>query len=717
MIGAQALPPLTWSIALGLDIWCGQFNIVDGNVYEEGPYVGVFEGTRHAADVGVYIVAEPVGAASAALCDTVVEAVARAFGSPEHALTANLLRAVGAGHQHVRDWNRLHGGNGAAGVGLSCLAVRNNEAYLAQCGPALAVAHAAGRYRVAAPTGDDSRRPLGLGDRAAPVFTRFTVGPGDVILLTFSAADRLIDRGTLISLVSAPPDEAMPALYVRSKSAQAFGALYVAMLEPEPPGAEHRGSGSASAPPAAPPPARPTGQPPPTARTSLASRPARAAPAPAATAAPAHTAPPPAPHHPSPNGTAHRRPAAPGTLGSGRSRVRSPNGVIRRGVALGALDGGHRLPGRRALALAGIGLLVVLFVWLALPALARRGNDDRYQALLRSADSAVADAGAEADLARRRTLLNRAEADLMEARALRPDAGAVADRLKRVADAVAAMDGTRELAGLTQIADLADAGIAPQTGIELAVVARVYLLDAATGKVLAFSGRPGERPETVFDEGRSAGPERTGKARHLLVAPDPTGKEGTLLVLDANRRLFALAPDGSWRPVALPGADSWKADTAITATVGALYVLDAPGERIWRYTGTAAGYEGQPEAVVSRPVLRTAVDLSVSSVPVAATNDGRLLRMLDGREEELRPAALDRPLSAPSAPLFNPADGMLYIADRGNRRIVVLDAAGQFRGQLVHRRLTALRAFALDEVHGAIYAVSGQSLMTAPLPH
>src|SRR5581483_9302267 len=129
-------------------MWFGQFNITGGETTEEGPYVGIFEGTRSADGVGLYAVAEPVGGATAALCNEVLDALAASFGHPEAALTANLLRAVAAAHQCVREWNRLHGTERTAGVGLSCVAIRGNEAYLAQCGSALVLAQTGGRFRV-----------------------------------------------------------------------------------------------------------------------------------------------------------------------------------------------------------------------------------------------------------------------------------------------------------------------------------------------------------------------------------------------------------------------------------------------------------------------------------------------------------------------------------------------------------------------------------------
>ncbi len=686
-----------------LDIWCGQFNIVGGQVQEEGPFVGIFEGTRQASGVGVYLVVEPVGPAPPRLCDEVIEVIAHAFGTPESGLTTNLSRAVAAAHQHVLEWNRTHGGERAAGLGLSCLAIRGGEALLAQCGPALALAHTGGRFQFVAPSGDDSRRPLGAGDQAAPVFTRLPVEPGDVILLTFSAADRLIDRGTLISLVNAPPDEAMPALYVRARDAEWFGALYLAAsVAAAPVEPSMAPSSQRAAPEPRPRPRQPA--------TRDQQRPEQPRPAPAsATRGGAVRSAPRQTDRPSQGGS--RNGYEPGGNWTGGDA-----GEPRRRVSMGGLGDGPRLPSQRTIIFIVFVALLLLLLLVAVPAWARRGTDERYDDLLRSADATIAGAEAEADPAHKLRLLTAAETDLVEARAIQPESKEVKDRLRRVTGALSTIDGAREPAEVADLANLSDAGVTPQTAVQLAVGDKVYLLDVAAGRVLAYA-LDGDTPtETVFHEGQAIGPERTGKARHLVLVPDAAGRPGTLMVLDGNRRLFFLAADGAWRATPLPGAEAWKAPTAIAVTTSALYVLDAPGERIWRYTGTPAGYDGQPEPLVTRPSLRQAVDLSISAVPVVATGDSRLLRIVEGRDEELRPSALSRPLSAPSAPVFNPSDGLLYIVDRGNRRIVLLEATGAFAGQIVNRRFGALRALALDETRGTIYAISGQALIKASLP-
>ena len=146
-------------------------------------------------------------------------------------------------------------------------------------------------------------------------------------------------------------------------------------------------------------------------------------------------------------------------------------------------------------------------------------------------------------------------------------------------------------------------------------------------------------------------------------------------------------------------------------------MLDATANQVWRYALGGGGFPGEPEPLLGgRASLKDAVGLSVSGGLVVSTSDGRLLRIADGREQPLLPAGLDRPLLAPAAPLLNSGDGLLYIADRGNQRIVRISPDGTFRGQLIHYRLAGLQAIALDGAGGALYAIAGQSLVRATIP-
>ena len=120
-------------------------------------------------------------------------------------------------------------------AGVSCLAVRAHEAYLAQVAPASAVHYhqGSGSPQTLNPTIPDAVEPLGLHDQFWPHFSRLELIEGDRLLLLSPAVAGLIPRQDLVSALDLPPNEALPALYRQARSLDDCGALLVAVL-PEP---------------------------------------------------------------------------------------------------------------------------------------------------------------------------------------------------------------------------------------------------------------------------------------------------------------------------------------------------------------------------------------------------------------------------------------------------------------------------------------------------
>lgn len=669
-----------------LDIWFGQFNTVNGAVLEEGPFVGVFDGAADEPDaVGVYMLVEPCGGASPELCGATVEVIARNFGDPGQALTANLLRALNAAHAYIR---KHHPGeyDSEFGVGVSVLATRRTEAYLAQAGPALACIRSGGVARVIEPLVDGPARPLGSGSRAMPSFSRLQLRAQDSAVLLFHSGAHLVDARRLPSVVAQPPDHALPEIYLRCRGERNFAALYLSVLG-------ERASGVV-------PPPRDRGS----ARTQ------RGAESVAVMAQDTREATPPALLETDESDPSRRN-------GHSRSLTESVRTVLPKRAPLGSMTATPNPFTRRRMAVGGAVVGVGLLALMALPGLARQGKSEKFNQLVRGADEAVSQAEREPDLAKRRALLAKAQSTVDQARTLSATPNVLAPLDQRLSAQLAELNSVRDLPDLVQIADLASPGLAAPAASSIALGPMIYILDATAGKVMALPREGEPRPVTVFEEGRPAGPFKTGRARAMTWWPAEGTRTTALLVLDDQRRLYALDARGDIRQVALGDTGEWKSDTAITVSTSHLYVLDAAGSQVWRYAQSADGFPGAPEPLLSnRSNLRDATGISIVGTPVVSTSDGRLVRIADGREQPLQPVALDRPLLAPSPPTLYAPDGLLYIADKGNQRIVRLSPDGTFRGQLVHVRLAGLRSVAYDEAEGTLYAIVGQSVIRAGIP-
>jgi len=211
-------------------VWVGQFNIIGGQVQEEGPRTGIFlDRNRGEPDVShLYILVEPALPDSEEFCPQVIEVIGQLFHESKLSLTGGLLRALRSAHESLREWNRKSLKEHRVATGLSCLAVRDDEAYLAQVGPALAYARQRGRTRLAVPHIPDAQGPLGLYEDFWPAFRRYDLSAGDRLLLVTSNLATAIGAEEVDATLALPPEHCLPKLYQGARQLTDCAALLLA---------------------------------------------------------------------------------------------------------------------------------------------------------------------------------------------------------------------------------------------------------------------------------------------------------------------------------------------------------------------------------------------------------------------------------------------------------------------------------------------------------
>jgi serine/threonine protein phosphatase PrpC len=214
-------------------LWVGQFGMEHGEAKQVTPWVGLFPGDNGAPDgkTDLYLVVEPATPGSEDFCSDLKEAIGDLFLKEKASLTGSVLRSLHVAHENLREWNRQSIKDHRIAAGVSCLALRGQEAYLAQVGPATAVLYRTGAVMRMEPRLPEAIEPLGLHEEFRPEFSRFELEDDDrLMILSPSLAERLTD-GVLSDALARPGEDALPEIYKEAKDVPDCGAVLVACTE------------------------------------------------------------------------------------------------------------------------------------------------------------------------------------------------------------------------------------------------------------------------------------------------------------------------------------------------------------------------------------------------------------------------------------------------------------------------------------------------------
>jgi hypothetical protein len=217
---------------MSIRTWVGRFSIVEGQVREEGPWLGAFR--RQLADEetrDLYVLAEPASPGSEEFCGQLVEVVGRLFQRENLSMTGALLRSLRAAHENLRDWNRKSLPEHQVAAGASCLLLTGRTAYLAQAGPSVAYFYRGGQLTTLTPQEEEAQVPLGEGDELRPDVTRYDLKPGDLLLVASTRLTAIADEPAVAGALARGPDDALPEIFLLTRDLLNFSALLAACFE------------------------------------------------------------------------------------------------------------------------------------------------------------------------------------------------------------------------------------------------------------------------------------------------------------------------------------------------------------------------------------------------------------------------------------------------------------------------------------------------------
>jgi len=155
---------------------------------------------------------------------------------------------------------------------------------------------------------------------------------------------------------------------------------------------------------------------------------------------------------------------------------------------------------------------------------------------------------------------------------------------------------------------------------------------------------------------------------------------------------------------------------------GRIYVMDTTHNQIWRYAPSGDAYPDAPAPYLEADeaiTLTNAIDMAINGHVYVLRQSGEIVKFLGGQRQQFVVRELPGTLSQAVAIAVDTEDGSgkVYVADRGNNRIVVLGPDGLFERQFrADDAFGALQSIVVDEGAHRLYVLSWGRLFIAEWP-
>ncbi|HID62435.1 MAG TPA: hypothetical protein EYP49_06795 [Anaerolineae bacterium] len=375
-----------------------------------------------------------------------------------------------------------------------------------------------------------------------------------------------------------------------------------------------------------------------------------------------------------------------------------------------------------------IPLIVALFVGVVYLQWGK-AREARFVELVEQAEARHALALTASDKPTARRLLREAQGLLTEAQTLKPEDPVVGGLQGEIQATLDEINNVVKLYWIGALQKYDDPGSNPSrvtvSGVD------VYVLDRGTDRVYKYLLN--EVGDGLQDVDVDPVLLRKGDQREDIVVSDlvdmvwmPVGsgrQTSNLLVLESGGSLLEYDPIFGLTVLPVGDKDKWRYPQLIGSYFGNFYLLDSQSNQIFKYLPTAdGGYSSPPTPWFQVDVdLAGVVDMAIDGYIYLLYADGRILKFMGGEPAPFEQTELDEPLRGPTAIFTKPDEEtkFLYVADAGNRRIVQFSKEGQFIRQFRPAEagvFDQLKSLHVDEIGSKFYILSGNTLYMANIP-
>jgi len=362
-----------------------------------------------------------------------------------------------------------------------------------------------------------------------------------------------------------------------------------------------------------------------------------------------------------------------------------------------------------------------------------RSQQAHVKRLVQAAQDAQASAEASPSIVDQRTKLREALLSLDKALQLKPGDKALTDERQAVQDLLDTKNYVSRLLYFGELKEFADVETAKSQlsrvivhGIDL------YVLDAGTDRVYKYLLNPtrdGLQPLSgdgvLVRKGDAQGEIVVDELLDMAWAQPSEAAAGSLLILDKKGHVLSYNPTIGFKVLPLASADVWRAPVAVATFYSRLYLLDPPANVVLRYEPTSAGYEATPSNYLKSETnvnVGNGIDISIDGNVYVLLADGQIKKFFQGASAPFSSSNLDEPMKAACCIFASGGadrEGYIYLADTGNQRIVKLNKEGAFLRQFRSRDLqymNALKGLFVDEEDKKLFLVNGNKLYWTRLP-
>jgi hypothetical protein len=258
----------------------------------------------------------------------------------------------------------------------------------------------------------------------------------------------------------------------------------------------------------------------------------------------------------------------------------------------------------------------------------------------------------------------------------------------------------------------------------------IYVFDSGQQSIAHYRTNPQrtlleENNGAILNEGDIVSGVTVGRLVDIAWQPRIAGfaDKASLLVLDRNNNVFRYNRLDGATHLVLREQNSLGSVGQIAIYNGRLYLADERSNQIFRYAPAGLAYDDPPAAWFDEQIrgdLAGLIAMGIDGDIWLLSEDGTLLRFREGQQ---LPFSLERipglgGLLVDFA-LAEQSDGLLYVADATEERILVYDKEGRYIQQYVDAEdlaLVGLRGLFLDEVTDILYILTKSGLYAHPLP-